>query len=214
MSRCCSPAAYGEFFDEKLARRDAARYRRKGATGATKRLVEIVTGRGVAGSTMLEIGGGTGVVQIELLGRGVRHATNVEISPGYEEAATSLLRERGLADRVDRHVADLAREPDAVEPADVVVLHRVVCCYPDYEGLLEVASEKARRVVAFSFPPDRVLVRIMVRVLNLWQRLRGHDFRSYVHSEQAMLDVVERRGFRLDVRDRGGFWRIAVLERS
>jgi hypothetical protein len=24
-----------------------------------------------------------------------------------------------------------------VEPADVVMLHRVVCCYPDYERLLE-----------------------------------------------------------------------------
>ena len=26
---------------------------------------------------------------------------------------------------------DLAADPDAVESADVVVLHRVVCCYPD-----------------------------------------------------------------------------------
>ena len=214
MSRCCSSGAYAEFFDEKLARRDADRYRRKGLGRASKRLVELVAGHGLAGASVLEVGGGTGTLQIELLERGASRATNVELSPGYETEARQLLEERGLSERAERHVVDLATERDAVGDADVVLLHRVVCCYPDYESLLSVAAEKARRLVAFSFPPDLAVSRLLVRILNLGPRLRGCDFRSYVHPERAMLSAVERQGFRLVGAERAGVWRLALLERG
>ena len=49
-----------------------------------------------------------------------------------------------MADRVDRRLLDIAAEPERVEPADIVVLHRVVCCYPDYERLLTAAAGTPR----------------------------------------------------------------------
>jgi hypothetical protein len=211
---CCPPGVYREFFDEKLARRDADRYRRKGLGRASRRLVELVAARGVAGASVLEIGGGTGTLQIELLERGADRATNLELSPAYDREARQLLEERGLRGRVDRRVADVVSDPDIVEPADVVLLHRVVCCYPDYDGLLTAASAKARRVVAFSFPPDNAVARGIVRLLNFWQRLRGCAFRSFVHPELAMLEAVARNGFRLAEVQRNGLWRLALLERE
>lgn len=214
MAGCCQPSAYGEFFDEELARRDADRYRRKGLGRASRRLVELVAGRGVSGVTVLEIGGGTGTLQIELLERGAARATNLELSPGYDSEARRLLDEHGLTRRVDRRIVDVVGDPDIVEPADIVVLHRVVCCYPDYDALLSVASGKARRAVALSFPPDNAVVRLGVGVLNLGQRLRGCAFRSFVHPERAMLDAVLRNGFRLAEVNRSGFWRLALLERT
>jgi hypothetical protein len=214
VSGCCSPGAYGSFFDEKLARRDADRYRRKGLGGASRRLVRLVAGRGIEGASVLEIGGGTGTLQIELLERGAGRTMNAELSPSYEREARLLLAERGLSERADRRVVDIATDPDAVAGADVVVLHRVVCCYPDYESLLSVAAAKARRLVAFTFPPDLTLARLAVRLLNLGPRLRGCAFRSYVHPERAMIAAVERQGFRLEDRGRSGVWRFALLERA
>lgn len=214
MAGCCSPGVYGEFFDEKLARRDAERYRRKGLGRASRRLVELVASRGVAGASVLEIGGGTGTLQIELLQRGAERATNLELSPAYDREAGRLLEERGLRERVDRRVADVVSDPDIVKSADVVVLHRVVCCYPDYDALLTAASAKARRVVAFSFPPDNVVARLFVGVLNLGQRVRGSGFRSFVHPEQGMLEAVARSGFRVAEVNRVGVWRLALLERE
>lgn len=214
MSGCCPGGVYGEFFDEKLAHRDAERYRQKGLGRASRRLVELVAGRGIAGASVLEIGGGTGTLQIELLGRGAERSTNLELSPGYEREARRLLEERGLRERVDRRVVDLVAEPDVVEGADVVLLHRVVCCYHDYEALLGAASAKAQRLVAFSFPPDRPVARLVVRLLNLGQRLRGSAFRSFVHPERAMLDAVARNGFRVAELKRAGVWRLALLERA
>lgn len=214
MAPCCSSCAYGEFFNEKLARRDARRYRKRGLRGASRRLVELVTERGVQGSTLLEIGGGVGALQLELLDHGAERAVNLELSPAYDAVALELLLERGLEGRIERRVVDIAREPEAVERADVVLLHRVVCCYPDYERLLGAAASRARRLLVFSFPPDNVLARIAVRVLNLYPRLRGNDFRSYVHPRRAMLEVVEQYGFRRALEEQAGVWRIAVLERA
>jgi hypothetical protein len=104
-------------------------------------------------------------------------------------------------------------DPERVDAADVVLLNRVVCCYPDYEALLATAAGKARRLVAFSYPPDSALARWLVRVPNLWQRLRGSDFRSYIHPERAMLETLGRGRFQVVARDRADIWRIALAER-
>jgi SAM-dependent methyltransferase len=214
MPRCCSTSDYGEFFDEKLARRDAEGYRTRGVKGAGKRLVELIAARWVEGADVLEVGGGIGALQLEMLERGAAHTTNVELSPAYEGEAVALLQERSLTQRVDRRIVDIAKDPHAAPFADVVLLHRVVCCYPDYERLLGTAAAKARRLLAFSFPPDLAVARASIRVLNLWPRLRGCDFRSYVHPEREMLAAVERNGFRIMSRERSGVWRIALLERT
>ena len=95
--------------------------------------MSFLTDRGIQNASVLEIGGGVGEMQIELLSRGARKATNLEISRGYETEAAALLKRSGMADRVTRRFVDIATSPEEIESADVVVLHRVVCCYPDYE---------------------------------------------------------------------------------
>jgi hypothetical protein len=90
--------------------------------------------------------------QIELLKRGAERSVNLELSPAYEREAERLLGEAGLDGRVQRRLHDIALDPDAIKPADVVVLHRVVCCYPDYQRLLGAAAAHARRLLVFSYP--------------------------------------------------------------
>ena len=124
--------------------------------------------RGIEGGTVLEPGGGIGAVEIELLKAGAARSTVVELSPGYEQVAAELAREAGVAERMERRVGDFAA--DGTEPADVVVLHRVVCCYPDYERLLGAAAEKARQTVVFTYPPRNVVSRAVLGLVNLWLR--------------------------------------------
>src|SRR6266545_6081998 len=126
---CCSPTDYRRLFSRKYASRDAMRYRKRGLTGSSRALVALAGD--VRGASVLDVGGGVGAIDLELLAAGAERATNVELSGGYEEAAAELLAERGLQGRVDRLVADFVSEP--VEGHDVVVMHRVVCCYPDVD---------------------------------------------------------------------------------
>src|SRR5688572_15202774 len=112
MGGCCDPRGCDRMFDDRFASRMAARYRKKGLDKTAGRMVELLAERGVQGATVLEIGGGVGEIQIELLRRGAASATNLELSPGYEAEAARLLAETGLTGRVERRLADIATDPD------------------------------------------------------------------------------------------------------
>ena len=212
MAGCCNPIDYRRLFSRKYASRDARRYRRRGLGTTSRALVDLAGD--VEGATVLDVGGGIGAIDLELLAAGAERATNVELSGGYEEAASALLSERGLSDRVERRVADFVSEGDAVEPHDLVVLHRVVCCYPDVDALMGAAAEHARRRLVLTYPQEHLLMRLGLRVINLWLRVSGCGFRTYVHPVARILGAAEADGLRLVRRERQGFlWESAALVR-
>ena len=201
-------------FGPRFARRLVARYRKRGLDKTAARIVEFVTGHGVEGATVLEVGGGVGDLQLELLRRGASRATNLELVDVYDAAADQLATASGVRDRVTRRLLDIAAQPDGVEPADVVILHRVVCCYPDYQRLLTAAADHARRVLVFSHPPRNALTRATAATQNAWFRLTGNSFRTFEHPPEAMLDVARSRGFDVTYRHARGVWQVAGLERA
>jgi magnesium-protoporphyrin O-methyltransferase len=210
---CCDPRGCDEFFGDGFARRVAKRYRKRGVDKTARRMVEFLASRGLEGASVLEIGGGVGDIQLELLARGAARATNLELSDGYEAQAARLAREAGVEQRVERRRHDIAVDPRAVEPADVVVLHRVVCCYPDYERLLGAAADHARRLLVFSHPPRNLVSRAFIAAENLAFRARRMEFRTFAHPPGAMLGVLERHGLRHTYSHRGFPWLVAGLER-
>ena len=189
----------------------AKRYRNRGLDGPSRRMVEFLAERGLEGATVLEVGGGVGEIQMELLKRGAERSLNLELSPAYDDAARELLREAGLEDRVERRLHDLAVDPDAIEPADGVVLHRVVCCYPDYERLLAAAAAHARRSLVFSYPPRNWVSRSVIAAQNLGLRLLRREFRTFAHPPAAMLGVLREGGLEPAFAHKGGAWQVTGL---
>jgi Methyltransferase domain len=175
-------------------------------------MVEFVAVR--HGETVLEIGGGIGEIELELLRAGAERATNVELSTAYEAEGRSLLDQAGLGDRIEWRYGDVATHRELAEPADVVVLNRVVCCYPDMPALVNAAAEKTRRTLALSFPRDTWFIRTGLRAINTWSRLRRSDFRFFVHAPSEIVGTATDSGLRLVGEHSGRFWQIAALERS
>jgi len=213
MAQCCDPRGCDEFFGSGFARRMAGRYRKRGLDKTERRMVAFLEARGVAGATVMEVGGGVGEIQIELLKRGAARAVNLELSPAYDGEARRLLAEAGLEERAERRLHDIAVDPEGVDAADVVVLHRVVCCYPDYERLLGAAADRTRRLLVFSHPPRNVVARVVCAAQNLLFRLRGSEFRTFAHPPAAMLEILQARGLQPEFAHRGLVWRVAGLER-
>jgi 16S rRNA G966 N2-methylase RsmD len=210
---CCEPDGYEEKFSNRFARRMARRYRRRGLGRSSRAIVSFLSDRGIEGATVLEIGGGVGEIQVELLRRGAARATNLEISTNYEPEAALLLEQAGVHGRVDRRFLDIAQEPDKVEQADIVVLHRVVRCYPDYARLLAAAGAKAERPLVFSHPPRNPVTTTVLWSDNLLRRLKGDTFRTFAHPPTAMLAVLDQAGLRGTYRWRGFGWCVVRLER-
>jgi 2-polyprenyl-3-methyl-5-hydroxy-6-metoxy-1,4-benzoquinol methylase len=159
MAGCCPSGDYHRFFNQRFARRLANRYRKRGVDKTAQKMVEFLQALDLQGASVLEIGGGVGEIEIELLKAGAARAQNLELSPAYEHEAHRLAGQAGVQGRIAWRMHDLAQDPGAVEPADLVILHRVVCCYPDYQRLLAAAADHARRALVFSYPPRNALSR-------------------------------------------------------
>jgi magnesium-protoporphyrin O-methyltransferase len=163
---------------------------------------------------VLEIGGGIGRIQAELLVTGADQGEIVELVPSYEPYARELARETGIEGRTSFRIVDILEEPDAVEPADIVVLNRVVCCSADGVDLAAAAARLARQTLVLSFPRDAIWVRAAIRLLNASFRLRRSSFRAYAHRPNALLGAATSEGLRLAEGERGAFWQWAALERA
>jgi hypothetical protein len=213
MPSCCNARGCDEFFTSRLAKRAAERYRKKGVDKTATRMLAFLEGQGIEGATVLEIGGGVGEMQIELLKRGAARTLNLELSPGYDEHAMRLVRDAGIEGCAERRLHDIAADPGVVEPADVVVLHRVVCCYPDYERLLGAAADHARRLLVFSYPPRNAVSRFLLGAQNLLFRVQRKEFRTFAHPPAQMLAVVEERGLQRSYQYNPVVWQIAGFER-
>jgi hypothetical protein len=215
VGNCCHvPRGYDKLFGKRAARHEARRYRRKGLGDNEKRIVGFLRSRGVEGISVLEIGGGVGTLQIELLKAGADRAVNVELSPYWEEEARGLVREASLEDRWEYLVDNIAADGKEVGPADAVVMHRVVCCDPDPDALVGAAAERARRYLVMTYPRERLASRMFVGLINLVARLLRWEHRSYVHSVAEILAAAERHGLRPVHDHRGFIWQLAALERA
>jgi len=213
VTACCRAKPVEEMFKPRVARRSLARYRRKGHGKLERQMVGAASEGGLAGSRVLEIGGGIGTIQSELLEAGADRGEVVELVSAWEPYARELARERGLGERTTFRVADVLEGPESVEQADVVVMNRVVCCSPDGVALVGTAARLARKTLVLSYPRNALWVRAGLGLVNLGLRVTGGRFRVFVHPRRALLGAAEAEGLRVTSSERGVVWEFAALRR-
>ncbi len=200
-----------------MARWDLRRYRSRGPGPSERRLLETVHRHAeLEGARVLEIGGGIGALQTELLLAGAATGEVVELVGAYEPYARELAADRGLTDRTRFRVLDLlaaAPEGGPVEPAEVVLLNRVVCCSADGPELVGVAAGLTRGVQVLSFPRNRWWLRTASASQNALFRLLRRSFRTWVRPADWYLEAAEQRGLELVSRGRGAVWEYIALQR-
>jgi predicted RNA methylase len=201
-------------FKPRVARRSLEQYRKKGHGDLEKRMVAAAAQGGLEGARVLEIGGGIGTIQSELLEAGADRGEVLELVPAWEPYARELARAKGLEERTSFRVADVLEDPRSVERAEVVVMSRVVCCSPDGVQLTGVAARLAARTLVLSFPRDVFWVRAGVRVVNAGLRLMGRTFRVFAHPRDALLGAAQEEGLGLVASGRNGPWEFAALTRT
>ena len=211
---CCHCQGVEQMFDDKMARRQLKHYRRKGPAKGTRQLLEAVAAAGVGGHTFIDVGGGIGAIQHDLMGRGAAGGTNADASPAYLAAARAEAESRGYADRMRYIDGDFVERAPELEPADIVTLDRVVCCYPDMPAMLGAAAPLARRTLGLIIPRGTRFIRAGVGLVNFIQRLRRHPFRVFVHDPAEVEAVLNRHGMSRRHLREGMVWRVMVFRRQ
>jgi SAM-dependent methyltransferase len=209
---CCG-LDYDEHFNADEARRDILDYRAHGAQGSTRRLLDALISEGVESATLLDIGGGVGVLQLELLDAGVASCVDVDASAPFIAVASAEAEERGFAGRTEYRHGDFVTLAGDIEPADVVTLDRVICCYGDVASLVSRSAGHARRLYGLVYPVDRWWMRAMIWAANLVTRLSGSRYRAYVHPQAVVDRLIREAGLEPRYRHSGMLWQTGVYAR-
>lgn len=211
---CCDHCRDADIlFSDRTARRDLRRYRKKGPIRTTRMLIDAIRPRLGDGWTLLDVGGGIGAIQHELVNDGVARATQVDASPAYLDASREEAARLGNTDRVDYPYGDFAAMAEEVLSADVVTLDRVICCYPDMERLVEASARKAGRVYGLVYPREHLAMRAFMAGMNLYMRVRRSAFRTYMHSGGAVEALVLGLGFERATHEKTLLWEVVTYTR-
>lgn len=194
--------------------------RRPTAAKVTASLLGALERAGLRERSVLDLGCGIGDLAIETVRHGAASARGYDLSPKAIEQAQRLAAERGVGDRTAFEVGDAAELE--LPSADVVVLNRVFCCYPDVNALLERSLAAAGSVYAFTIPRSKGVAgafgRAITAMSNLWYRLRRTKyagFRTFIHDVDRIDARVRAQGF-VPVRreTRRVVWDLAVYARG
>jgi len=210
----CGCDGFASIFDEATARRDRDRYHRDGPDRTTRLLLELLTPYRSSGSSVLDIGGGIGIVDLELLRAGAGHATLVDASTAYLAVARDEARRAGLLDRIDFVEGDFVRRAASIDRADVVTLDRVICCYPDMEALVAESAGRAKTAYGIVLPRDRRGARWAIALNNAWYRIRRKAYRGFIHPTARVDEIAAANGLRLRAERHTWIWRVAVYDRT
>ena len=163
--------------------------------------------------TLLDIGGGVGAIQHELLKAGIASAVGVDASTAYIHAVEDEAQRQGHADRVSSRHGNFVEIADDVPEANIVTLDRVICCYHDLERLVDLSSRRATELYGIVYPRETRLVRFAFGLFNVYLRLRRNPFRVFVHPTATIDRLLRSNGFQRRFYSKTPIWQIAVYGR-
>jgi hypothetical protein len=208
---CCQLDVYEREFDAREAGTELRLYLEHGPRQATRMLLDALKAQNITQASLLDIGGGVGVIQHELIGAGVvRRAVDVDASTAYLNVARQEAERRQYASQITYLHGDFVGLAPQIEPADIVTLDRVICCYPDMATLVEQSVEHARRFYALVFPRCGWWMRAGSKLFNLALPVLGMSLPLYIHRTPAVDAIVREHGFERLFHGKTAIWQTLV----
>ncbi len=209
---CCGA---DQLFSLKDAEKERKRYLKKGPKSSTAAIIVQLSGEVRLGERLLDIGGGIGVLGMELRKNGLAQYTSVDASSGYQRVASEMLESSSSESFRARFLqGDFVELADQLETHEYVTLDKVICCYPQMEELLRAASEKCSSQIALSYPPSGLIAKMLRALGNTYFRLRGNPFRTYLHPKKEVHRILTNQGFKQVSKSQRFPWKIEIWQRN
>jgi SAM-dependent methyltransferase len=192
----------------------ARRYRRRGPEPVQRKLLAGLTAAGVTGASILEIGCGTGELQRRVLAAGAASAVGIDIASGMIDQARAAAARTGVAPRTTFLVGDAVERAAELPPAAVVLLDKVLCCYPEIDTLLAMSLERAQRLYAVVVPRPHWLVAVVWRLGIALSKLLRNSFHPYYHDWQRTAATIAAAGFQRIFAARTLAWEAWIFRRQ
>ncbi len=203
-----------ETFDD-MAHDRCCEYKEKGLTPSSQVLLDFVIKNGLAEKKVFEIGCGTGFFALQTLQLGASSCVGLDISTAAIQEANSYTKEMGLTDKARFEVADGATAQPPL--SDIVVMDKVLCCYPDWTNLLRNATSSSREFIGFVVPRDEGWMKPFMRcgaaAINFVEKIRKTGFKFYLHPLGSIDRRLVENGFERTGKATSRFWLIFAYTR-
>jgi len=208
---CCQCQGIENMFDKKAANRELKRYLKKGPSKTTGMLLDAIHEKGVQGLDFLDIGGGIGAIQYDLIKAGASSGTSIEASSAYIDAVKEETLQNDLVERVSYKHGDFTTMASDVDSADIVTLDKVICCYDDMSKLVGQSSKLARKIYAVIYPRDVWWTKLALLMVNFYPRIKGSSFRVFIHPTKKVEKIIFGNGLKRNYYLTTLFWQVAIF---
>jgi len=208
---CCQCQGIENMFDKKAAKRALKRYLKKGPSKTTGMLLKAIHKTEVKGLEFLDIGGGIGAIQYDLIKAGASSGTSIEASPAYIDLVKEEIHKNNLAELIDFKHGDFTAIASDVNSADIVTLDKVICCYDDMSELVRLSSKLSRKIYAIIYPRDVWWTKLALLFMNFYPIITGSSFRVFIHPTKKVEEIIIRNGLKRDYYATTLFWQVATF---
>ena len=210
---CCQCQGIENMFDKKAANRQLKRYLKKGPSKTTSMLLDAIHKKGVQGLNFLDIGGGIGAIQYDLIKAGASNGTSIEASSAFFDVVKEEALQNGLAERVNFKYGDFTTTASDEDSADIVTLDKVICCYDNMSELVGLSSKLARKIYAVIYPRDVWWTKLALLMVNFYPRIKGSSFRVFIHPTKKVEEIIFGNGLKRNYYATTLFWQVAIFTR-
>lgn len=193
------------------------RYKREGLSKSSRILMNWLVEEGLSGKTLLDLGCGAGTFSVEALKNGASTSAGFDLAPEMIMAADSLAAEMGFGNRAKFNLGNAASSD--LPASEMVVMDKVICCYPEVDSLLKNAASASREIIGFVVPRDDGLwkwpLRLAAKCGNLVQRLRRRKLNwFYIHSLKPIDGMLSQEGFMKERKSASRMWLIFLYRKA
>ncbi len=168
----------------------------------------------LAQKSLLEIGGGIGSLLFALLKGGVDRVTDIDGSTAYIDVTRQEAAKLGYAGNIDFIHGDFLDHHEKAPVSDIVVLNRVICCYPDMHGLVSRSLDKTKELYGIVYPKDNWLAYLLTPLANLYFKLQRNPFRTFLHPTREVHQLILDHGFEMISRSTTMVWQVCLYRRE
>jgi len=212
MSCCKQCQGIEQIFNVDLVREELVSYQEGGPDETTIWLLDRLKEEDLENYSLLDIGGGVGAIQLELLQVGISHVTSVDASSAYINTAKSEAKRQGLEARITHHHGDFVDISPELDEAHIVTLERVLCCYHDMPALVTSSAQLAKRYYGVIYPRDTWWLRTGQKIASFFLWAARNPFRFFIHATEDVEGLLFKLGFERIYLRRGLIWQVALFE--
>lgn len=210
---CCAHGRSANKLFSKVARRYRKRFARRGLEAPQKSLYQALVDKGIQHSSILEVGCGVGQFHMALLEGGAQSAVGIDLAEAMIREAKIWAEERQLDHRTEYYVGDFMSMSE-IESQSIVLMDKVICCYPDGEGMVKRGLEKSQDRLALIYPRDKWYNRAGIAFGKLIMKMIRADFQPYFHAPTQVAQWADQMGFKPVYEKKHFIWLVEIYQKQ